>query len=68
MCDTVNVYGIRKAGVFMMSLSSWLRTSLMHRAWPLLTIALAGATRECRLLPVSNADFPSWYGQSACIC
>jgi len=41
------------AGVFIMSLASiWLRTSLMHRAWPLLTIALA------LVLLVSDGYYP----------
>ena len=42
MQQIVNVYAIRMAGVFMISLSTiWLRTGLMHRAWVFLTYALA---------------------------
>jgi hypothetical protein len=38
----LNVYAIRMAGVFMISLGTiWLRTGLMHRGWALLTYALA---------------------------
>jgi hypothetical protein len=38
----LNVYAIRMAGVFMISLGTiWLRTDLMHRGWALLTYALA---------------------------
>jgi hypothetical protein len=42
MYQIVNVYTIRMAGVFMISLDIiWLRTGLMHRGWALLTYALA---------------------------
>ncbi len=42
MHQVVNVYAIRMAGVFMISLSTiWLRTGLMHRGWAILTYALA---------------------------
>jgi hypothetical protein len=42
MHQIVNVYAIRMAGVFMISLGTiWLRTGLMHRGWALLTYALA---------------------------
>jgi hypothetical protein len=38
----LNVYAIRMAGVFMISLGTiWLRTGLMHRGWALLTYTLA---------------------------
>ena len=38
----LNTYAIRMAGVFMISLSTiWLRTGLMHRAWVIVTYALA---------------------------
>jgi hypothetical protein len=38
----INVYAMRMAGVFMISLGTiWLRTGLMHRGWTLLTYALA---------------------------
>jgi hypothetical protein len=62
MYDIVNVYGIRMAGVFMMSLSSiWLRTSLMHRAWPLLTIALALVLLVSDgYYPLVTLIFPGW--------
>ena len=37
-----NIYAIRMAGVFMISLASiWLRTRVMHRSWAFLTYALA---------------------------
>lgn len=42
MHQIINVYAIRMAGVFMISLSTiWLRTGLMHRGWAFLTFALA---------------------------
>ena len=42
MYQTVNVYAIRMAGVFMISLGTiWLRTGLMHRGWALVNYALA---------------------------
>jgi hypothetical protein len=42
MYHIINVYAIRMAGVFMISLGTiWLRTGLMHRGWALLTYALA---------------------------
>jgi len=40
--DIINVYAIRMAGVFMLSLGTiWLRTGLMHRGWAFVTYALA---------------------------
>ncbi|MFN8485588.1 MAG: hypothetical protein U0768_21305 [Anaerolineae bacterium] len=40
--NVLNVYAIRMAGVFMMSLGTiWMRTRSTHRFWPLLTYALA---------------------------
>ena len=37
-----NVYAMRMAGVFMMSLGTiWLRTKLMHRGWAIVTYVLA---------------------------
>ncbi len=40
--NVLNVYAIRMAGVFMMSLATiWMRTRAAHRFWPLLTYALA---------------------------
>jgi hypothetical protein len=42
MYDVINIYAIRMAGVFMISLATiWLRTGLMHRGWALATYALA---------------------------
>ncbi len=42
MFHVVNIYAVRMAGVFMISLGTiWLRTGLMHRAWALVTYALA---------------------------
>lgn len=42
MYQTINVYAIRMAGVFMISLGTiWLRTGLMQRGWVFLTYALA---------------------------
>lgn len=42
MFHVINVYAIRMAGVFMISLGTiWLRTGLMHRGWAFLTYALA---------------------------
>lgn len=42
MYETINVYAIRMAGVFMISLGTiWLRTGLMRRGWAILTYALA---------------------------
>lgn len=39
---TINVYAIRMAGVFMISLGTiWLRTGLMRRSWTFITYALA---------------------------
>jgi hypothetical protein len=53
MYNIVNVYAIRMAGVFMISLSTiWLRTSIMHRAWPFATLVLA------LVLLVSDGYYP----------
>jgi hypothetical protein len=42
MYQILNVYAIRMAGVFMISLGTiWLRTGLMQRGWAFLTYALA---------------------------
>ncbi len=42
MYQIINVYAIRMAGVFMISLGTiWLRTGLMQRGWAYLTYALA---------------------------
>ncbi len=38
----INIYAIRMAGVFMISLGTiWLRTGVMHRGWAFVTYALA---------------------------
>jgi len=38
----INIYAIRMAGVFMISLGTiWIRTGLMHRGWAFLTYGLA---------------------------
>jgi hypothetical protein len=58
----INIYAIRMAGVFMISLGSiWLRTGLMHRGWALVTYVLALVL----LLSVSYSPwvpmiFPGW--------
>ena len=42
MYNVLNIYAIRMAGVFMISLGTiWLRTGLMHRGWAFVTYALA---------------------------
>jgi hypothetical protein len=42
MYNIINVYAIRMASVFMISLGTiWLRTGLMHRGWTILTYLLA---------------------------
>ncbi len=42
MYHIVNVYAVRMAGVFMISLSTiWLRTGAMHRGWAFVTYSLA---------------------------
>src|SRR5690606_8947037 len=42
MFHIINIYAIRMAGVFMISLGTiWLRTGLMHRGWAFLTYGLA---------------------------
>jgi len=49
-----NIYAIRMAGVFMISLASiWLRTGLMHRGWAYLTYILA-------LGLLLSIDYSSW--------
>jgi len=62
MYQILNIYAIRMAGVFMISLATiWLRTGLMHRGWALLTYALALVLllSISYLLPVALL-FPSW--------
>jgi hypothetical protein len=40
--NLINIYALRMAGVFMISLGTiWLRTGVMHRGWALVTYALA---------------------------
>lgn len=40
--NLINIYALRMAGVFMVSLGTiWLRTGVMHRGWALVTYALA---------------------------
>ncbi len=40
--QVLNIYAIRMAGVFMISLGTiWLRTGVMHRAWAIVTYVLA---------------------------
>jgi hypothetical protein len=42
MFHVINVYAIRMAGVFMISVGTiWIRTGLMHRGWAFVTYALA---------------------------
>jgi hypothetical protein len=42
MFQIINIYAIRMAGVFMISLGTiWLRTGLMHRGWAFVTYTLA---------------------------
>ena len=54
MFQVINVYAIRMAGVFMLSLGTiWLRTGLMHRGWALVTYALA-------LLLLVSIGFSLW--------
>ena len=54
MFQVLNVYAIRMAGVFMLSLGTiWLRTGLMHRGWALVTYALA-------LLLLVSIGFSLW--------
>ncbi len=49
-----NIYAIRMAGVFMISLASiWLRTGLMHRGWAFLTYVLA-------LVLLLSIDYSFW--------
>ena len=59
MYQVINVYAIRMAGVFMISLGTiWLRTGLMHRGWAFVTYALGtGIAAEHRHFPVGYLDF-----------
>ena len=60
--NIINIYAVRMAGVFMISLGTiWLRTGLMKRGWVFLTYALA----LILLLSVSLSAwtpliFPGW--------
>jgi hypothetical protein len=62
MYNVLNIYAIRMAGVFMISLGTiWLRTGLMHRGWAFVTYALALVL----LLSISysvwvTVIFPGW--------
>jgi hypothetical protein len=54
MYNITNIYAIRMAGVFMISLGTiWLRTGLMHRGWTYLTYALA-------LVLLLSVGFTAW--------
>jgi hypothetical protein len=49
-----NIYAIRMAGVFMISLATiWLRTGVMHRGWAFLTYVLA-------LVLLLSIDYSHW--------
>jgi len=49
-----NIYAVRMAGVFMISLATiWLRTGVMHRGWALLTYVLA-------LVLLVSIDYSFW--------
>ncbi len=62
MYNIINIYAVRMAGVFMISLGTiWLRTGLMHRGWALVTYTLALVL----LLSISLSTwvsiiFPGW--------
>ena len=50
----INIYAIRMAGVFMISLGTiWLRTGLMHRGWAFVTYTLA-------LVLLLSIDYSLW--------
>jgi len=54
MYQILNIYAIRMAGVFMISLGTiWMRTGSMHRGWALLTYALA-------LVLLLSIDYSLW--------
>jgi hypothetical protein len=54
MYQILNIYAIRMAGVFMISLGTiWLRTGLMHRGWAFLTYVLA-------LVLLLSIDYSLW--------
>lgn len=54
MYQILNIYAIRMAGLFMISLGTiWMRTGSMHRGWALLTYALA-------LVLLLSIDYSLW--------
>jgi hypothetical protein len=54
MYQILNIYAIRMAGVFMISLGTiWMRTESMHRGWAFLTYALA-------LVLLLSIDYSLW--------
>jgi len=54
MFHIINVYAIRMAGVFMISLGTiWIRTGLMHRGWAIVTYGLA-------LMLLVSIDYSLW--------
>ena len=54
MYSITNIYAIRMAGVFMISLGTiWLRTGLMQRGWTFLTYGLA-------LVLLLSVGFSAW--------
>jgi hypothetical protein len=49
-----NIYAVRMAGMFMISLATiWLRTGVMHRGWAFLTYVLA-------LVLLLSIDYSFW--------
>jgi hypothetical protein len=60
--QAINIYAIRMAGVFMISLATiWIRTGLMHRSWAILTYALALVLLlSIRLSLLVTLIFPIW--------
>ncbi len=62
MYNIVNIYAIRMAGVFMISLGTiWLRTGLMRRAWVLVTYVLALVLLlSVGYVPLVTFVFPAW--------
>jgi hypothetical protein len=61
MYTITNVYGIRMAGVFMVSLGTiWIRTRVMPRVFVLLTYALALLLVSSNLTLWLVLVFPAW--------
>lgn len=62
MNHVINIYAIRMAGVFMISLGTiWLRTGLMHRGWAFLTYTLAIVLLvSVTFSPWVSLIFPGW--------